>query len=177
MHIAYVSRPHPSSHLSRRLAHFDHHGVAPLAPVKRDSFNGKFGEITVIAPSLPATTARPEQVLVEITPDMAGVKLVASFDERCRARTFCCASESDGRTIFVRLSNEPRSFMRGWMIFTGQCRSRGFAWECGLGSRRFLFRIMIMSSSGGSCSRISRGGSALKWGFIRGFTSGSAAGA
>ncbi|MGA3067349.1 MAG: glycosyltransferase [Tepidisphaeraceae bacterium] len=54
----------------------------------RDSFAGKFGDITVLAPSLPARLAPGEQTLVEIPPSTDGLKLKPSFDKRCRARQF-----------------------------------------------------------------------------------------
>jgi len=54
----------------------------------RDSFGGRFGEITVVAPSLPATAASVEQTLVEVPDNTDGLKLVPSFDKRCRARHF-----------------------------------------------------------------------------------------
>jgi glycosyltransferase involved in cell wall biosynthesis len=54
----------------------------------RDSFGGRFGEITVAAPSLPARIASAEQKIVEVPKSMPGLKLVASFDKRCRARNF-----------------------------------------------------------------------------------------
>jgi glycosyltransferase involved in cell wall biosynthesis len=54
----------------------------------RDSFNGRFGEITVAAPSLPASIASPEQPLIEITDANEGVRLFPSFDKRCRMRSY-----------------------------------------------------------------------------------------
>jgi glycosyltransferase involved in cell wall biosynthesis len=54
----------------------------------RDSFGGRFGEITVAAPSLPALTASAEQTLIEVPDSADGLKLLPSFDKRCRARRF-----------------------------------------------------------------------------------------
>lgn len=54
----------------------------------RDSFNGRYGEITIVAPSLPANGASAEQKLVEVQENTEGLKLFPSFDLRIRARSF-----------------------------------------------------------------------------------------
>jgi glycosyltransferase involved in cell wall biosynthesis len=54
----------------------------------RDSFAGRFGDIVVAAPSLPAKIASTEQALVEVPATVDGLRLFPSFDKRCRARTF-----------------------------------------------------------------------------------------
>jgi hypothetical protein len=54
----------------------------------RDSFNGRFGDITLVAPRLPARTATSEQKLIEVPAKTEGLKLHPSFDKRCRARQF-----------------------------------------------------------------------------------------
>lgn len=54
----------------------------------RDSFGGRFGEITVAAPRLPARIAPVEQKIVEVGKSTEGLNLVPSFDKRCRARQF-----------------------------------------------------------------------------------------
>jgi len=54
----------------------------------RDSFGGRFGDIVVAAPSLPAKSASAEQALVEVRADADGLKFFPSFDKRCRARRF-----------------------------------------------------------------------------------------
>jgi len=50
----------------------------------RDSLEGRFGDIVVVAPSLPARTAGREQSLVEIKAGEAGLRLAPSIDRRCR---------------------------------------------------------------------------------------------
>jgi glycosyltransferase involved in cell wall biosynthesis len=54
----------------------------------RDSFGGRFGQIAVAAPSLPAKDASVEQTLVEVPQSTDGLELFPSFDKRCRARQF-----------------------------------------------------------------------------------------
>jgi glycosyltransferase involved in cell wall biosynthesis len=54
----------------------------------RDSFAGRFGPVAVIAPSLPARSAPPEQQLVKVEQSADGLQLFPSFDKRCRARQF-----------------------------------------------------------------------------------------
>ncbi|MGA2582459.1 MAG: glycosyltransferase [Tepidisphaeraceae bacterium] len=53
----------------------------------RDSFEGKFGDIAVAAPSLPASVST-EQTLVEVPRNGEGLRLFPSFDKRTRARQF-----------------------------------------------------------------------------------------
>lgn len=54
----------------------------------RDSFDGRFGEIAVAAPSLPVGSASAEQALVAVPENADGLRLFPSFDKRCRARRF-----------------------------------------------------------------------------------------
>jgi glycosyltransferase involved in cell wall biosynthesis len=54
----------------------------------RDSFAGRFGDVAVAAPSLPAGSAAAEQALVAVPENADGLKLFPSFDKRCRARGF-----------------------------------------------------------------------------------------
>jgi glycosyltransferase involved in cell wall biosynthesis len=54
----------------------------------RDSFGGRFGQIAVAAPSLPAKSASVEQTLVEVPQNADGLEFYPSFDKRCRARRF-----------------------------------------------------------------------------------------
>ncbi len=54
----------------------------------RDSLNGRFGDVAVAAPSLPAKNASVEQALIEVKADAEGLRLFPSFDLRCRARQF-----------------------------------------------------------------------------------------
>jgi len=54
----------------------------------RDSFGGRFGQIAVAAPTLPAKSASVEQTLVEVPKNADGLELFPSFDKRCRARRF-----------------------------------------------------------------------------------------
>jgi glycosyltransferase involved in cell wall biosynthesis len=70
----------------------------------RDSFAGKFGDITVLAPSLPADEAPPEQTLVEIAPTLEGLKLKPSFDKRCRARHFWMRERKRWRADLAELA-------------------------------------------------------------------------
>ncbi len=53
----------------------------------RDSFEGHFGEITVLAPRLDARSATPNQ-RIERMDDVAGVGLLPSFPKDCRARQY-----------------------------------------------------------------------------------------
>lgn len=53
----------------------------------RDSFDGRFGPVTVLAPRLPASGGASEQSL-ERADREDGLLLVPSFDLRCRARSY-----------------------------------------------------------------------------------------
>lgn len=53
----------------------------------RDSLGGHFGDLTVLAPWLPATGDYAQQNL-SLFSEGAGIRLVPSFDLRCRAREF-----------------------------------------------------------------------------------------
>jgi glycosyltransferase involved in cell wall biosynthesis len=53
----------------------------------RDSLQGKFDPLTVVAPSLPADDGSIDQILETPGTD-AGIELVPSFDLRCRARHY-----------------------------------------------------------------------------------------
>jgi glycosyltransferase involved in cell wall biosynthesis len=53
----------------------------------RDSLGGRFGQIAVAAPSLPANSAS-EQKLVEVSDSAGDIKLFPGFDLRCRARDY-----------------------------------------------------------------------------------------
>ncbi len=70
----------------------------------RDSFGGRFGDITVVAPSLPASAASPEQPLVEVPATCDGLKLVPSFDKRCRARHFWLHDRKRWRADLAQLA-------------------------------------------------------------------------
>jgi glycosyltransferase involved in cell wall biosynthesis len=54
----------------------------------RDSLRGRFGPIHVLAPSLPADGQLTEQVIEEVTEEQDGIRLIPSFDLRCRARHY-----------------------------------------------------------------------------------------
>jgi glycosyltransferase involved in cell wall biosynthesis len=54
----------------------------------RDSLDGRFGTIHVVAPSLPSEDQPVEQTLEEVTEDNDGIRLISSFDLRCRARKY-----------------------------------------------------------------------------------------
>lgn len=54
----------------------------------RDSFEGRFGELVVLAPSLPASERGAAQSLESFSADADGVRLVASFDARARCREY-----------------------------------------------------------------------------------------
>jgi glycosyltransferase involved in cell wall biosynthesis len=54
----------------------------------RDSLGGRFGPIHVLAPSLPADGQLTEQVIEEVTEEQDGIRLIPSFDPRCRARHY-----------------------------------------------------------------------------------------
>ena len=53
----------------------------------RDSLNGKFGQLMLMAPSLPASMA-PSHTLEELGEAATGIKVKSSFDLRCRARYY-----------------------------------------------------------------------------------------
>ena len=54
----------------------------------RDSLEDRFGPIHVLAPSLPANGQRVEQTIEELSEEHDGIRLVPSFDLRCRARHY-----------------------------------------------------------------------------------------
>jgi len=54
----------------------------------RDSFAGRFGTITVAAPTLPAGGNDREQALLEVTPGEEGLRLVPGFALPCRTRSY-----------------------------------------------------------------------------------------
>jgi glycosyltransferase involved in cell wall biosynthesis len=54
----------------------------------RDSLENRFGPLHLVAPSLPAKSQVIEQTIEEMTEEHDGVKLIASFDFRCRARQY-----------------------------------------------------------------------------------------
>ncbi|MGH7215499.1 MAG: glycosyltransferase [Tepidisphaeraceae bacterium] len=54
----------------------------------RDSFSGRFGTLAVLAPSLPVTENRSAQKLHEVNESRDGIRLIPSFDNRARARTY-----------------------------------------------------------------------------------------
>jgi glycosyltransferase involved in cell wall biosynthesis len=54
----------------------------------RDSLGGRFGPIHVLAPSLPADGQLTEQMIEEVTEEQDGIRLIPSFDLRCRARHY-----------------------------------------------------------------------------------------
>jgi glycosyltransferase involved in cell wall biosynthesis len=54
----------------------------------RDSFGGQFGPIHVLAPFLPVDIASHDNTFEEIVEPVDGIKLIPSFDMRCRARRY-----------------------------------------------------------------------------------------
>jgi glycosyltransferase involved in cell wall biosynthesis len=54
----------------------------------RDSLQNRFGQLLVIAPSIPIATARIEQLLEEVTEANDGIRLVPSFPLNSRARDY-----------------------------------------------------------------------------------------
>jgi glycosyltransferase involved in cell wall biosynthesis len=54
----------------------------------RDSLGGRFGQVSVAAPTLPAGTVSIEQRLVPAPSRTDGIELHPGFDARCRARTY-----------------------------------------------------------------------------------------
>jgi glycosyltransferase involved in cell wall biosynthesis len=54
----------------------------------RDSLGGRYGTITVVAPSVPSHDAGPGQVLEELDHRRDDIELVPSFDARVRARWY-----------------------------------------------------------------------------------------
>ncbi|MDG3005353.1 glycosyltransferase [Paludisphaera mucosa] len=54
----------------------------------RDSLQGRYGTIVVLAPSLPADASSVEQSLQELTEANDGIRLTGSFDPRGRARDY-----------------------------------------------------------------------------------------
>jgi glycosyltransferase involved in cell wall biosynthesis len=54
----------------------------------RDSLQGRFGPIHVIAPSIPADSHIIDQMIAEVTETHDGIRLIPSFDMRCRARHY-----------------------------------------------------------------------------------------
>ena len=79
----------------------------------RDSLQGRFGTLVVFAPSLPLEGAGAEQLLEEVVEDQDGIRLVPSFDLRCRTRAYSGSASND-----VALSNgrtTPRRGRRSWL--------------------------------------------------------------
>jgi glycosyltransferase involved in cell wall biosynthesis len=70
----------------------------------RDSFGGRFGEIAVAAPSLPASSAPTEQTLVEAPGATDGMVFFPSFDLRCRARQYWLRERTRWRAELIRLT-------------------------------------------------------------------------
>jgi glycosyltransferase involved in cell wall biosynthesis len=54
----------------------------------RDSLENRFGPIHLLAPSLPVSSQLVEQTIEELSEEHDGIKLIASFDLRCRARQY-----------------------------------------------------------------------------------------
>jgi glycosyltransferase involved in cell wall biosynthesis len=54
----------------------------------RDSFQGRFGQIVVMAPRLPADSASVEQALVDVSGKADDIIFSPGFDSRCRARDY-----------------------------------------------------------------------------------------
>jgi glycosyltransferase involved in cell wall biosynthesis len=72
----------------------------------RDSFGGRFGEIVVAAPSLPAKIASTEQALVEVPANADGLRLFPSFDKRCRARRFWLSDRARWKADLASLAGD-----------------------------------------------------------------------
>lgn len=68
----------------------------------RDSLGGRFGQIAVVAPRLPANIAS-EQTLVEISDSAGDIKLLPGFDLRCRARQFWLRHRATWQAALVEL--------------------------------------------------------------------------
>jgi glycosyltransferase involved in cell wall biosynthesis len=69
----------------------------------RDSLAGRFGDIAVAAPSLPANSASVEQALVAVPENADGLRLFPSFDKRCRARGFWLRDRARWQADLLRL--------------------------------------------------------------------------
>lgn len=54
----------------------------------RDSLNGKLGPIIVLAPTLPDASVPAEQIREHVSEKADDIRLVGSFDSRCRAKTY-----------------------------------------------------------------------------------------
>jgi glycosyltransferase involved in cell wall biosynthesis len=54
----------------------------------RDSLEDRFGPLHVLAPSLPADSHIVDQTTEELTEEQDGIRLIPSFDLRCRARQY-----------------------------------------------------------------------------------------
>ncbi len=54
----------------------------------RDSLDGHFGPVHVLAPSIPLTAGGCEHTVEEMTLQHDGIRLIPSFDLRCRARHY-----------------------------------------------------------------------------------------
>jgi glycosyltransferase involved in cell wall biosynthesis len=73
----------------------------------RDSFGGRFGDVVVAAPTLPAKSASAEQALIDV-PDADGLKLFPSFDKRCRARRFWLSERARWKADLASLAADAR---------------------------------------------------------------------
>jgi glycosyltransferase involved in cell wall biosynthesis len=69
----------------------------------RDSLAGRFGQIVVVAPSLPANSASIDQMLVDVTDSAGDISLVPGFDSRCRARQFWLQHRAPWKAIVAGL--------------------------------------------------------------------------
>ncbi len=74
----------------------------------RDSFGGRFGDVVVAAPSLPAKTAAAEQTLIDVPDATDGLKLCPSFDKRCRARRFWLRDRARWKALLATLAADAR---------------------------------------------------------------------
>lgn len=69
----------------------------------RDSLEGRFGQITVVAPSLPASDTQRDQTLAEISGSASDIKLLPGFDLRCRARQYWLQHRAPWQAKLARL--------------------------------------------------------------------------
>lgn len=71
----------------------------------RNSFNGRLGDIVVVAPCLPADQVAADQALVP-PPRDCGIDFVRGFDLRCRARDYWLRVRSSWRHTLLDLARD-----------------------------------------------------------------------